>query len=128
MKLRRVCVRVSIRVSQQTKAVMKSVQKDYIKRIMTAYANLINNPKLLVNIDETAVCKNCSPNLTVHDKGERTVSIRIGSSSSKCYTMAATVAMDGTKIPLFVIFKAKSSGLIERTPANNLPEGVVGCV
>lgn len=95
-------VRIRTRVSQQTQDVMESGKREHCRRVMTTYHNHIDDPRLLVNMDETAVYLNASPKRTVHRKGERTVSIRIGGSSSMRFTLAVIVAMDGTKLPLFV--------------------------
>ena len=60
---------------------------------MTSYCNLVGNPKYYLNIGETAVYLNCSPNRTVHSKGENTVSIMVGGSSSTRFALAVTIAM-----------------------------------
>lgn len=115
MKRRRLCVRTRTSVSQQTRNVMESVKRDICKRVMTTFRNRIKNPRLLVNMDETAIYLNCSPKRTVYGKGERTVSIRIGGTSSMRFTPAVTVAMDGTKLPLFAIFKGTPGGSVENS-------------
>ena len=95
---------------------------------MTTYRQRINNPKYLVNMDETAVYLNISSNRTVHPKGEKTVSIHIGGASSMRFTLAVSIAMDGTKLPLFVIFKGMPGGSVEKSLPSILPDGVIGCV
>ena len=49
-------------------------------------------------MDQTAVYLNCAPNRTVHPKGENTVSSIVGGSSSICFTLAVTIAMDESKL------------------------------
>ena len=95
---------------------------------MISYCNLIGNPKYSLNMDETAVYLNCSPNRTVYPKGEKTVSIMFGRSSSTRFTLAVTIVMDGSKLPLFVIFKGTPGGNIERSLNSTLPDGIFGCV
>ena len=121
-------VRTRTRVSQITDAAMQSVRHDFCHRLMTSYKARINDPHLLINMDETAVYLNCSPNRTVHMKGEKAVAMNIGSASSMRFTLAVTVAMDGTKLPLFVIFKGTPGGSVEKQLPTILPEGIFGCV
>ena len=83
----------------------------------------------MVNMDQTAVYLNFSPTRTVKEKGKRTVSIRIGGGSSLLrFTLCVAVAFDGTKIPLFVIFRGQPNGSIENKLPNILLEDVYGCV
>ena len=84
--------------------------------------------KNLVNMDETNVYFNSKPKLTVHAKEEKTISIRIGSTTSQYVTLCVSIAMVGTKIPLFLIFKATYAGHIEKNLHNILPRGVYGCL
>ena len=67
-------------------------------------------PRLFVDKDERALYLNESPKFTVYRKGECTVSIRIGDKSSMRFTLAVAIAMNGSKLPLFVIFKGKPGG------------------
>ena len=67
-----------------------------------------------MNMDQTAVYLNCSLNRTVDTKVKRTISIRVDRASSLCFTLCASIAMDGTKLPLFVILKGKTNGNIEK--------------
>ena len=86
-------------MSQITANAILPVIKDFRRRIVIPFPNQMNNPKFFINMDETAVYLNCSPKRIVHPKGERTVSIRVGGSSSTRFTLAVSVAMDGTKLP-----------------------------
>ena len=65
-----------------------------------------DNPKYFLNVNETEVYLKCAPNRIVHPKGEETVSIMSGGSSSMLVTRAVTIAMDGRKLPFFVILNA----------------------
>ena len=128
MKRRRLSVRTRTRKGQITDAAMQSVKQGFCRRLMTSYNNTIANPRFFVNMDETAVYSNCSPNRTVHPKGEKTVSIMIGGTSSTRFTLAVSVATDGSKLPLFAIFKGVPSGRIDKSLADVLPSGLSGCV
>ncbi len=77
MALYKLSVRMRTRVSQITADAMQPVKQNSCKRIMTSFRNRINNPKFLVNMDETAVFLNCTPIRAVDPTGERTVSIRV---------------------------------------------------
>ena len=128
MKRHSLSVRTRTRVSQVISTAMQSVRQQYCRHIMTSYANNINNPHYFVNMDETAIYLNCSPKRTVHAKGEKTVPIMLGGASGMRFTLAVSVAMDGTKLPLFAIFKGVPGGSIDRQLPSILPTGVVGCV
>ena len=127
-KRRRLCVRVRTHNSQITNEAMQSVKQDYNRRIMKSFDTHIRDPHYLVNMDETAVYLNCCPSRTVHQKGGKRVSIMIGGTSSRRFTLGITLAMDGAKLPLFVILKGLPGGRIEKSLTSELPEGLVGCV
>ena len=128
LKRRHLSVRTRTRVSQITNAAMQPVKRDFCRRIMTSYQSKIRDPKYLVNMDETAVYLNCTPNRTVHPTGEKTVAIMIGRSNPTRITVAVSVAMDGSKLPLFVIFRGKPGGRVEKSLQEIVPDGIVGCV
>ena len=79
-------------------------------------------------MDETTVYLNSSPKRTVHPKGERIVSIRVGGLSYTRLALEVSVAMDGTKLHFFVIFKGKPGGSVERSLPYILPADAIGCV
>lgn len=84
------------------------------------------NQKFFVNMDQTAIYFDSKTRTTVSERGERTVSIR-SDSSSKRITLSVAVAYDGTKLPLFVVFKGQPNGRIEQDLPNILPAGMYGC-
>ena len=98
-------VRTCTRVSQITDAAMKSVRRYFCHRLMTSYKARINYPHLLINMDEIAIYLNCSPNRTVHMKREKTLAVNIAGALSMRFTLAVTVVIDRTKLPLFLVFK-----------------------
>ena len=121
-------MRTRTRVSQITDAAMQSVRHDFCHRLMTSYIARINEPHLLINMDETAVYFNCSPNRSAHMKGEKTVAMNIGGASQMHSTLAVTVAMDGTKLTLFGIFKGTPGESVEKQLPKILTENIVDCV
>ena len=128
MMRRHLGVRTRTCKSQITESAMPSVKQDYCRNVMTSYHNLIGNPKYLLYMDETAVYLNCASNRTVHPKGEKTIFIMVGGSSSMRFTLAVTIAMDGSKLLLFVIFKGTPVGSIARSLPSILSDGVIGFV
>ena len=98
-------VRTRTRVSQITNAAMQPVKRNFCRCLMTFLKSRITNPKYLINMGETAVYLNCTPTRTVHLRGEKTISINIGNCNTARITVAVSVAMDVSKMPLFVIFK-----------------------
>ena len=128
LKRRNLCIRTRTRRSQITESAMQSVKRDYCRNLMTSYCNLISNPKYFLNKYETAVYLNCAPNRAVHLEGGKKFSCMIGGSSSMRFTLAVTIAMDGSKLPVFVIFKGTPGESVERSLSSVLPSGVIGCV
>ena len=113
LKRRRLSIRARTRVSQITDAAMQTVKRSYCQQLMASYHQRIDNTKYQINMDETCVHLNCTPNRTVHTTGEKTVAVMIGNSTPERITVAVSVALDGSKLPLFVIFKGKTGGRIE---------------
>ena len=52
----------------------------------------------------------------------------IGKSNFERITVALSVALDGIKLSLFVIFKGKPGGRIEKSLPDIVPRGIVGYV
>ena len=77
---------------------------------MKYYGNWINHPHYRINMDDTAVLLSCTPNRTLHFEGDRTVSVMIAGTSSIIFTLAISVEIYETRLPLFVIFKATLGG------------------
>ncbi len=95
---------------------------------MTSFYSRINNPHYFVNMDQTPVYMNCAPHRTVHKKGEKTLSIRVGGVNLQRFLLAVAVTMDVTKLPLFAVFKATLGGSVERSLPGIIPDGIVRAV
>ena len=52
----------------------------------------------------------------------------VGSSSPMRFTLVVTVAMDGTKLPLYVIFKSVTGGGVDKHLPDTILNGVIDCV
>ena len=78
----------------------------------------------LINMDETALYFNSPPTRTVHTKGEKTVSVNIQGASLRV-TVAVSIAMNRTKLRLFVIFKGKPRGSIEKSLSIICPKEII---
>ncbi len=115
-------------MSQVTATTMQAVKQDFCRRVMTKFCNCINNQFLLVNTDETAIFLNCSTKTTINLRGERIIAILVGGTSSMRFTLAVSVAMDGTELSLFLIFKGKPGGGIVKSLPALFPNAVYGCV
>ncbi len=122
------CIRTRTRIAQSTDAVTQAVKKDFCFRVMQSYEARINNPRFLVNMDQTAVFLNCSRTRTVDTKGKRTISIRVGGGTSLRFTLCVAVALDGTKLPLFIIFKGQPNRSVAKSLPSILPDGMIGCM
>lgn len=69
---------------------------------------------MVVNMDETAIYFANKQIRTVHPLGRNTVAIRGSESRNHRMTACITVASDGIKLPLFVIFKGQPMEKIEK--------------
>ena len=78
-------------------------------------------------MDETNVCFNCKHKRIVNLRREKTISIHIGSSTSMRASVCVTIAMDGTKLALFLIFKGALREKIERCLGSIPPSSMYGC-
>jgi DDE superfamily endonuclease len=67
----------------------------------------------IVNIDETNIFFDMAGNMTLADRGSRTVSMKTTGSSNRC-TVLLGVSMSGDKLPPFVVFKGTRDGRIAR--------------
>lgn len=76
---------------------------------------------LFVNTDETAVFFGARLKSTVHVVEHSTVSVKCTEGNNKSMKVCISVAFDGTKLPLFVIFKNHPSGKIVETLRSTVP-------
>lgn len=82
---------------------------------------------MLVNMDETAVFFETRPPSTVHPTGSRTVPARALGSNIARLTACVSIARDGTKVSLFLIYKCKANGRFEKSLNDILPDNIFGC-
>jgi DDE superfamily endonuclease len=82
---------------------------------------------MFVNMDETAIFYENIPSSTINNRGDNTISIRCTGSNAKRMTICVSCAYDGTKLPLFFIFKGKPGARIEKNLQKELGNGVFGC-
>lgn len=98
-------VRMSTCIGQIRSSCIDSSKMQFARHIIVSYHNHVHYPKYSVNIDKTAIYIGSKPKRTFHRKGANTVSFRVAG-SGKRLGLCALVVFDGTKLPLFVIFKA----------------------
>jgi len=75
-------------------------------------------------MDQTAVFFEPKSSVMIDEKGKKTISVRDSGSDSKRCTVIVSVAADGTKLPLFYVFKGVPGGQIEKGLESN---GIKGC-
>ena len=80
----------------------------------------------VVNMDETAVYFEPKSRTTIARKGEKSITATCSGSSMRI-TVCVAAAADGTRLPLFLVFKGKSDGRLSKTLDSILPPGVCGC-
>eukprot|EP00171_Calliarthron_tuberculosum_P001858 IDg1858t1 len=112
MRRNHLSVRVRTYFGKLSKGHIQSVKKDFALRVMKSFKNRVLDQRFFCNIDEIAVYFDYKPTRTVQTKGEKSVSIRISRSSANRCTVCMMVAMDGTKVPLFVIFKVHRAAVL----------------
>lgn len=124
-------IRISTRVGQKLSGHLISVRQDFVGQLMQKFTTTGSyscvQPKMFVNMDESAVYFEAKSSTTVHPTGSNSVPIRCSGSNSRRLTVCVSVASDGTKLPLFLIFKGAPNGKIEKNLSNILPSNVFGC-
>ncbi len=60
-------------------------------------------------------------------KGGKTLSVMRAGAKYMRFTLAATDAMDGRKLPLFVICEGNPGGSVQNQLPKILPNGIIGC-
>ena len=79
-------------------------------------------------MDETAVYFDMHYNYSVDRRGAKTESVRRGSSDCKLCTVCVTIAADGIKLPLLLIFKGAGNGRIANSLDQIMPNSMYGCI
>ena len=106
---------------------MEANRVEFVQSTMTlVHINGINK-HCFVNMDETAVYFDSNHNRTINEKDGKTVSVRRGSTANKRCTVCVTVATDGSKLSLFVVFKGSANGRIVKESPSILPDSMYGC-
>lgn len=117
------------RVGQKLSGHLKSVRDDTTTAINKRfeYSGSLSDcqPRFFINMDQTAVFFEAKSSTTVDKKGKSTVSAKDSGSNSKQCTVVVCVAADGTKLPLFFIFKATPGKRVEKELEE---QGILGCV
>ena len=85
------------------------------------------NSSMFVNMDETAIYFDNHHNYAINEKGAKIVPVRHGSSANKRCTVCVTVTADGTRLPLFIIFKGSPNEPIAKSLQDIIPKGMYGC-
>lgn len=129
LRRHRLSIRRRTRVAQHLPADAEATKARYSNRIMKSLAIRAVEKSMFVNMDQTPLWFDAIPTTTIEETGARTVFIRSGASSNQRATLAISVAFDGTKLPLFIVFKGKSDGYIaRRLQRTRLPEGIIAVV
>ena len=99
-------------VAQNTRH-SEEIINDFVLCVKEHISMLGLPPSAVVNIDETNIDFDMPSTTTLERRGARTVSVR-GTGSSQRATVLLGVAMDGSKLPPFIVWKGKRSGMIIR--------------
>ena len=124
--IRRLCVRNCFVVRQATHKAQEHPQKsvdeaiEWLQNVRPIVAAVpVAHRAYILNMDQTPLNFSLEDGKTLHLKGERTVTVRSTGGSKARTTVSLTVAMDGTKLKPFVIFKGTANGRIVR---NEFPQ------
>ena len=85
------------------------------------------NEYCCLNMGEPAVYINSNHNYTTNERGAKTVSLRRGSTANEISAFCLTVAADGSKLPLFAIFKGTGNDRTAKGLLSIIPDGIYGC-
>ena len=80
-----------------------------------------------VNMDEAAVVFDLKPNSMIYQTMVNIVSIRSCGRSNRRMKVCVAIASNGYKLPLFVISKGETNGILENNLPKILPLGLHGC-
>jgi len=127
-KRQELVLRRPTRIAQYLPGTYEAIRDQFAKNVigLAKIRNVARN--MVCNMDETAIYFDTKAIYTIEAKGSQTVLVRAGDTYSQRATLCVTVAADGTKLPLFIIFKGMPGGTIYSTLHNVLPEGIKGCV
>jgi len=127
---RALTVRVATRVGQKLSGHLHSVRVQFVGDIMERFQSGMFSDvpaNMFVNMDETAVYFEGKEKTTIDAVGSRTVHIRSSGGSNQRVTVCTAAACDGTKLPLFVIFKGEPNARVEKWLNENTPPNIYAC-
>ena len=113
-------------VSEQTTRIRYKEARFAQSSMTLVHINVISE-HYFVNIDETAVYFDSNHNCTIYERGAKTVLLRRGCTADKRCTVCVNVSGDGTKLPLFVVFKRTANGRIVKVLLSIMPDSMYGC-
>jgi hypothetical protein len=113
----RLSIRRKTRVGRKLSGHLENIRREFVEAVNERFRSggTLEGipPRLRVNMDETAVFFEMTSNTTINSVNARTVSIRGSGSNARRLTACIACAQDGTKLPLFVVFKGKPGATIE---------------
>ncbi len=121
-------VRTLIRVIQMLEADLHQGKIAFCSRILSSFQKRVNYAHYFVNIDQTPVFMNFAPHHTVRRKGKKYCVHTSRGVNLQRFSLAVAVAMDGTELFLFVVFKVIPGGVIDRSLLEITPNGIVCAV
>lgn len=84
-------------------------------------------PLMFVNTDETAIYFETQPKCTLHPTGAGSLSVRCWGSNNRRLTVCVSVGSDGSKVLLFLIFKAQLNSRVAKRWHEYMPDNVYVC-
>ncbi|RQM11809.1 hypothetical protein B5M09_001013 [Aphanomyces astaci] len=117
MERNNLAIRRPTRQAQKRSSHMNETLTDFADNLMDRFkpfGTLENVSKhFFVNMDETSVPFQPDVKTTIALKGSKTVSVRKNTSTNSRVSVCLAIAMDGTKLPPFVVFKGVPGARID---------------
>ncbi|RUS13366.1 pogo transposable element with KRAB domain-like protein, partial [Endogone sp. FLAS-F59071] len=105
-------------VAQKLPEQLEELQHNFLLFILYHRIQFDYLLNLISNIDETPLTFDIVPNITIADKGARTITINSTGHEKSNFTCVLGILADGTKLPILNTFKLK------KEPCGTWPQGV----
>jgi hypothetical protein len=105
-------------VAQRLPSELIELQQSFLSYVLYMRMQYKYPLKYIGNMDETPMWFDLPSNTTIHNKGEKTVSIRTTGHERTSFTVILGCMADGTKLPAVCIFKLK------KIPKEKFPDGI----
>ena len=118
-------IRKRSRLIAKCPEVLKNTCHQYLEYIRPILSGPNRHRDFIINMDETAVVFDMSPEYTYDKKGSKTITIRTTGGEKKRATVSITITASGKVLKPHIIYKGKPEGLISESELPRHPKGAV---